>query len=164
MTDILLDACVMLEILRIDETILHYIGRFARPTFISKMLSEVPSLTEEVIETYGIKVIDAHWEDIVQSSIDSNTGPLSRQDILFFLTAKRLGDTCITMDQKLYERCISNDVPVYRFFALLKLLVSKKIITKNQAREYVYQSQNNPWIGDDVINEALRMFEEKENT
>ena len=160
MTEFLLDSCVMIEILHVEESLLYRIGKIGQPTFVDAMLGEVPMLTDDLIDTFDIKIVEADWEDMTCASLESQSGPLSFQDILCYLTAKRHGFTCLTMDKKLYEKCQSLGIPVLRFLALLLHLVQKGVLTKTEAREYARKScQRNPRMVPAVFNDFLEKLD-----
>lgn len=157
MTEFLVDSCVMLEILKIDESLLHLVGRIGRPVFAEVIRSEVPSLTNDIIDTYNIKIVEGDLEDFDRASLESRTGALSFQDIFCVLTAQRYGYTCLTMDKKLYEKCQALHVPVLRFCALLLRLVQEGVLGKSDARAYAEKSfQQNAWVSKNVLNDFLR--------
>ena len=84
MTEFLLDSCVMIEILHVEESLLYRIGKIGQPTFVDAMLGEVSMLTDDLIDTFDIKIVEADWEDMTCASLESQSGPLSFQDILCY--------------------------------------------------------------------------------
>lgn len=162
MTNFLLDSCVIIEILSIDETILYTIGRVNPPIFVDAMLDEVPPL-DDLINTSVLKIVEADNEDLAKAAEESEHGPLSWQDILFYLTAQRHGFTAVTMDKKLWQKCEALNIPTLRCFQLLLFLVKNGVLEKSQVLSFVQKSQeSNSRVAPEILKTFLKKLNELE--
>lgn len=158
----LLDSCIMIDFLRVDESLLGYINRIGQPAFMDIMRPEVPFLKQEHIERWNIHVVESHREDIAKALEKSNETSLSFEDCIFYLTAMRHDFTCVTMDGRLRKQCLECGLRVYRSLGLLLLFVNEKIMGKYDAECYAKEFHtNNTRITDNVLEDFYKNLREK---
>ncbi|MGI6746273.1 MAG: type II toxin-antitoxin system VapC family toxin [Acutalibacteraceae bacterium] len=97
----IMDACVLIDFLNADRTVLHLISRYVGPVYVvSPVVEELRDINDpgELIEL-GLSVIEPEIEDAYIAA--GNITSISFQDRLCLLTAKRHGLTCVTNDTSL---------------------------------------------------------------
>lgn len=108
----LMDACVLIDFIKADRSVLELIVKYVGSLcVISPVVAEVNEINDEgeLIEL-GLTIVEPEIEDAYTAA--SQTGPISFQDRLCLLTAKRLGFTCVTNDKNLRKLCEKENVPL----------------------------------------------------
>jgi len=108
----IMDACVLIDFLHADRTVLQLVARYVGPVYVvSPVVEEVRDIDgqEELIEL-GISVIEPEIEDAYAAA--GGAGAVSFQDRLCLLTAKRHGMTCVTNDTSLRRQCSNEGIPL----------------------------------------------------
>ncbi|WP_041463905.1 PIN domain-containing protein [Pelodictyon luteolum] len=118
----LLDACVLIDFLKADKAVLQlmvqYVGAFS---VIGPVVDEVKEINDdnELIEL-GLIIMEPALEDAYAAG--SQRGPLSFEDRLSLLTAKRHGLLLVTNDRRLRRECEPEGVAVLWGLELLAAL------------------------------------------
>ena len=118
----LLDACVLIDFLKADKAVLQlmvqYVGAFS---VIGPVVDEVKEINDdnELIEL-GLIIMEPALEDAYAAG--SQRGPLSFEDPLSLLTAKRHGLLLVTNDRRLRRECEPEGVAVLWGLELLAAL------------------------------------------
>ena len=153
----ILDACVLIDFIKADRVILASISKHLGSLHvIQEVLEEVHEIhhIEEILEL-GIKVIEPELEDVFTAA--QKRGPLSFQDWLCLLTAKRHGLTCVTNDKSLRKICQQEEIPLRWGLELLVELYRCGGTTRKDALEVARKiHKNNP---KHITVRLLRRFE-----
>lgn len=106
----IIDACVLIDFLEADRSIIRRIVKYVGPVYVtSPVVDEVNDIgNEDELSDLDIIVVEPDMEDAFAAA--GQTGPLSFQDRLCLLTAKRNGWTCVTNDKNLRKRCRQENV------------------------------------------------------
>jgi len=101
----IMDACVVIDFINADKNILKLLSDFVGPLYVtSPVIEEINGIDgEKELVKLGFSVIKPEIEDACKAG--ESSGPLSFQDWICLLTAKRCGFTCVTNDKKLREVC-----------------------------------------------------------
>mgnify|MGYP001180472457 CR=1 FL=1 len=101
----IMDACVVIDFVNAEKDILKLFAEFMGPLYIvSPVIEEINGIDgEKELVELGFSVIEPEIEDAYKAG--ESLGPLSFQDWICLLTAKRHGFICVTNDKKLREVC-----------------------------------------------------------
>ncbi|TCD48098.1 PIN domain-containing protein [Chlorobium sp. N1] len=108
----LLDACVLIDFIKADRAVLELLTRYVGGlAVIGPVLDEVKDINDEseLVEV-GVIILEPALEDAYAAG--SQSGPLSFEDRLSLLTAKRYGLFCVTNDRRLRRECAAEGVTV----------------------------------------------------
>lgn len=141
----IMDACVLIDFLHADRTVLQLVSRYVGPVYVvSPVVEELRDINGpgDLIEL-GLSVIEPEIEDAYFAA--SNITSISFQDTLCLLTAKRHGLTCVTNDTSLRRLCEAEGVPLLWGLELLLALNTAGGIPQNIA-EHIAQTihETNP--------------------
>lgn len=119
---LIMDACVLIDFLNADRTVLQSIVTHVGPLHIlSSIMDEVHEIrSKQELEDLGFVIIEPALEDAFAAG--DVTGPTSFQDRLCMLTAKRNQMTCVTNDKQLRQLCGQEKVPIVWGLQLIVLL------------------------------------------
>lgn len=123
----------MIDFINTDREVLKLLSdHFANLYVPSSVVEEVDGIVgEKELSKTGLKLIEPEIEDAYAAR--SNSGPLSFQDWLCLLTAKRHGFTCVTNDKKLRQICEKEGVKTLWGLELLIMLHQGGGITAERA-------------------------------
>jgi len=141
----IMDACVLIDFIRADRSLLELIVNYVGPVHvIGLIVDEVREIeTEEELIELGLEIVEADMEDAFIAA--GGPGPLSFQDRLCLLTAKRHGFTCVTNDKRLRKECEEESVPILWGLRLLIELQKRGGISGAAAWEIARRiHKNNP--------------------
>ncbi|MDO9509632.1 MAG: hypothetical protein Q7I97_09915 [Thermovirgaceae bacterium] len=116
---LIMDACVLIDFLNSDRKIFKLISEYVGTLYVaSPVVDEINGIeSEEDLIKMGLEVVEPEIEDAYTAG--SNVGPLSFQDWVCLLTAKRLGLICVTNDKKLIHTCEKEGVGTLRGLRLV---------------------------------------------
>jgi predicted nucleic acid-binding protein len=119
---LIMDACVLIDFLNSDRKVFRLISDHLGTLYVaSPVLDEIKEIeNEQELVEIGLKVVEPETGDAMAAG--GNVGPLSFQDWICLLTAKRNGFTCVTNDKKLMQTCKKEGVDTIRGLALLAKL------------------------------------------
>lgn len=106
----IMDACVLIDFIKADPVVLQLIVKHVGLLHvIGPVIDEVDEIEDEndLIEL-GLIVVEPEIEDAFTAG--SLSGPLSFQDWLCMLTAKRHHFSCVTNDKNLRKQCKNNGI------------------------------------------------------
>jgi len=155
----ILDACVLIDYVKADRFVLElavkHIGRICVPMTIVDEVEDIEG--PEDLQELGIEIFEPELEDALDAA--SRKGPLSMQDWICFLSAKRWGCVCVTSDKRLRRQCEEEKVPVMWGLEILAKLVDSNGISAEGAMDVATKIHNlNPKFITDGI---LRRLAEK---
>lgn len=106
----IMDACVLIDFIKTGRAVLELVVKHVGPLYVtSPMFDEVNEIDDESeLVSLGLIIIEPEIEDAYAAS--SRSGPLSFEDWLCLLTAKRHGFTCVTSDKNLRKLCRQESV------------------------------------------------------
>lgn len=130
----IMDACVLIDFIKTDSSVLRLIARYVGPIHvISLVVEEVNQVeNEEDLIELGLIVVEPEVEDAYSAA--SAPGPTSFQDRLCLLTAKRHGFACVTNDTNLRKLCKQKGVPLLWGLELLAELHKARGIPGKEAK------------------------------
>jgi predicted nucleic acid-binding protein len=108
----IVDACVVIDFIQADRSVLRLIAEHVGPVHvIEPIVEEISHIenSEELIEL-GLTIIEELELEDAYAAVAP--GPISFQDRLCLLTAKRYGFTCVTNDKNLRKLCEQEKVPL----------------------------------------------------
>jgi len=108
----IMDACVLIDFIKTDRTVLELIVKHVGPVHvISPIVEEVGEIDDESeLLELGLAIMEPEIEDAYAAA--SHSGPISFQDRLCLLTAKRHGFKCVTNDKSLRKLCEQEGIPL----------------------------------------------------
>lgn len=106
----IMDACVLIDFIKTERAVLELVVNHVGPLYVtSPVVDEVNEIDDESeLVSLGLTVIEPEIADAYAAS--SRSGPLSFEDWLCLLTAKRHGFTCVTNDKNLRKICRQENV------------------------------------------------------
>ncbi len=115
----IMDACVLIDFIKTDRTVLELVVKHVGPLHVASLVvDEVKEIDDEnELIALGLIIVEPEIEDAYIASVQS--GPLSFEDWLCLLTAKRNGFTCVTNDKNLRRLCEQEKVPLLWGLGLL---------------------------------------------
>lgn len=129
----IMDACVVIDFINADRNILKAISDFIGSLYVaSPIIEEINGIDgEKELVELGLSVIEPDIEDAYKAG--ENSSPLSFQDWICLLTAKRYGFTCVTNDKKLREICNKEGVKTLWGLELIVELYKAGTMTAERA-------------------------------
>jgi predicted nucleic acid-binding protein len=119
---LILDACVLIDLVEVDETVLSALVRHLGPVYIAaQVLAEVDNLDEARAIELGVQVVEPSLELLARAS--AGRARLSFQDHICLLLAAERGWACVTNDRALRRVCESEGVAVYWGLQIIAQLV-----------------------------------------
>jgi len=108
----IMDACVLIDFIKAERAVLDLVVKHIGPLYVTiPVVDEVNEIDDEnELVALGLIVIEPEIEDAYAAG--GRSGPLSFEDWLCLLTAKRHGFTCVTNDKNLRKLCEQEGVPV----------------------------------------------------
>ena len=96
---------MLIDFIKADRTVLELVVKHVGPLHVtSPVVDEVSEIDDEnELVALGLIIIEPEIEDAYAAS--DRSGPLSFEDWLCLLTAKRHGFTCVTYDKNLRRFC-----------------------------------------------------------
>lgn len=133
----IMDACVLIDFIKSDRSVLELIVKYVGPLHVvSLLVDEIKEIDgEEELAALGLIIVEPEIEDAYTAGAQS--GPLSFEDWLCLLTARRRGFTCVTNDKNLRKLCRHEKVPLLWGLELLLKLHKAGGITNKEAEELV---------------------------
>lgn len=106
----IMDACVLIDFIKTERAVLELVVNHVGPLYVTTpVVDEVNEIDDESeLVSLGLTVIEPEIEDAYAAG--SRSGPLSFEDWLCLLTAKRHGFTCVTNDKNLRKICRQESV------------------------------------------------------
>lgn len=107
----IMDACVLIDFIKADRAVLKLIVQHVGSLHVtSPVVDEINEIEDEnELVELGLIIIEPEIEDAYAAA--SQPGPISFQDRLCLLAAKRHGFTCVTNDKNLRKLCKQEGVP-----------------------------------------------------
>jgi len=108
----IMDACVLIDFIKAERAVLELVVKNVGPLYVtSPVVEEVKEIDDEdELAALGLIIVEPEIEDAYTAGIQS--GPLSFEDWLCLLTARRHGFTCVTNDKNLRKLCKQERVPL----------------------------------------------------
>ncbi len=108
----ILDACVLIDFIKADRSVLRLIANHVGQIHVaSPVVDEINEVDgESELEELGLIIIEPEIEDAYAAAAES--GSTSFQDRLCMYVSKRLGFTCVTNDKNLRSLCEKENVPL----------------------------------------------------
>ena len=130
-----MDACVLIDFIKTDPTVLRLIAEFVGPVHVvGAVVEEVNQIEkEEDLIEFGLIIVEPEIEDAYAAA--GTSGPISFQDRLCLLTAKRYGFVCVTNDANLRTHCQKENVPLLWGLEILAELHKAGGISAKDAEE-----------------------------
>jgi predicted nucleic acid-binding protein len=109
----IMDACVLIDFIKAQRTVLELVVRHVGPLHVtSPVVDEVNEIdNESELVELGLLIVEPELEDAFMAASQYG-GPTSFQDRLCLLAAKRHGFTCVTNDKNLRKLCKQEGVPI----------------------------------------------------
>ncbi|MBN1548488.1 MAG: hypothetical protein JW902_17695 [Syntrophaceae bacterium] len=108
----IMDACVLIDFIKAERAVLELVVKYVGPLHVtSPVVDEVSEIDgENELAELGLIIVEPEIEDAYNAG--GQSGPLSFEDWLCFLTAKRYGYTCVTNDKNLRKLCKQEGIPL----------------------------------------------------
>ena len=102
----IMDACVLIDFIKAERAVLELVVKYVGPLYVtSPVVEEIHEIDDEnELVNLGLIIIEPEIED-AYTAAGTVAGPLSFEDWLCLLTAKRNGFTCVTNDKNLRKFC-----------------------------------------------------------
>lgn len=156
---LILDANVLIDLISADAHLLRQLARHLGTVHVLDIvLDEVNEIEDEShARALGLEIIESEQEDI-STAIADTASPVSFQDRMCLLSAKRYTYTCVTNDKKLRSLCTEQGVCIVWGLELLLNLASTGTVKKERlARAGKKIQQMNPlYIKKSILDEFLR--------
>lgn len=106
----IMDACVLIDFIKAERAVLELVVKhIGRLHVTNSIVDEVNEIDEDQLVALGFTIIEPEVEDAYAAG--ARSGPLSFEDWLCLLTAKRHGFSCVTNDRNLRKFCKQEGVP-----------------------------------------------------
>lgn len=141
----IMDACVLIDFIKTQRAVLELVANYIGPLYVtSPMTDEINEIDDEnELVALGLIIIEPEIEDAYTAG--GRSGPLSFEDWLCLLTAKRHGFTCVTNDKNLRKRCRQEGVSLLWGLELLAELHKVGGIPATEAERLAHAIQrSNP--------------------
>ncbi|NLV97975.1 MAG: PIN domain-containing protein [Desulfovibrionales bacterium] len=156
----IMDACVLIDFIKTERTVLELVSKHIGPLYVtSPVVDEVKEIdNENELIALGLIIIEPEIEDAYVAS--SRFGPLSLEDWLCLLTAKRHGFTCVTNDKNLRKLCQQEEVSLLWGLELVAELYKVGGITHQEASIFAQSiRQSNPkHITEEIISRFMDLI------
>jgi len=154
----ILDADVLIDYCNSDIGILglvsEHLGRIYVPT---PTLAEVRQITPARCRELGLTLFEPEVDDLLRAA--GRYGPLSFQDHLCLILAKKHKWICVTNEKLLHRRCEEAGIPVLRGLRLMVSLVEKDVLLAREALAVAEQiRESNPRF---ITSEIVERFKEE---
>jgi|GEM_PF-259376 rRNA-processing protein FCF1 len=156
-TFLILDANVLIDFVKCDDTIIKLICKHVGQIFLATpIFDEIKEIDESDCIELGIKLVEPELEQVMLAS--EKEGPLSFQDKLCLILAKKEGWTCVTNDVPLRKRCESEGVPLIWGIELICILVESGGLPIEHAKEIILDIKklNPKYITDKIVENAFK--------
>jgi predicted nucleic acid-binding protein len=132
----IMDACVLIDFIKAERAVLELVVKHIGPLHVtSPVLDEVNEIDDEnELVALGLIIIEPEIEDAYTAG--GRSGPLSFEDWLCLLTAKRHGLTCVTNDKNLRKLCKQEGVSLLWGLELVAELHKVGGITGKEAEAF----------------------------
>jgi predicted nucleic acid-binding protein len=133
----IMDACVLIDFIKAERAVLELVVKYIGPLHVtSPVVNEVNEIDDEnELVALGLIIIEPEIEDAYAAG--GRSGPLSFEDWLCLLTAKRHGFTCVTNDKNLRTLCKQEGVSLLWGLELVAELHKVGGITGKEAEVFV---------------------------
>ena len=162
---LLLDACVLIDYLKTDRSILPLIARHVGPIHVASPVSdEVNEITREKdLARLGLIVVEPEIEDALAAATER--GSTSFQDRLCCLTARRFGFVCVTNDTRLRKRCQREGLPVLWGLQLIGELHANGGISARRAITFANRMhETNPWhLSEKIVQRFIKAIQDRQD-
>ena len=129
---LILDACVLIDFVEADRSILRVVAESLSPIAIARpVFDEVQQLDEDEADELGLEIVDIDFALAVQAA--APVGALSFEDRICVLLATREGWTCVSNDVALRRSCEQENVPVMWGLELLLKVAQAGGVGKKEA-------------------------------
>ena len=132
----IMDACVLIDFIKAERAVLELVVKHIGPLHVtSPVVDEVNEIDHEnELVALGLIIIEPEIEDAYAAG--GRSGPLSFEDWLCLLTAKRHGFTCVTNDKNLRRLCKQEGVSLLWGLELVAELHKVGGITSKEAEVF----------------------------
>jgi predicted nucleic acid-binding protein len=153
---LILDACVLIDYLDADESVLAEIARHLGCVHVAAtVLEEVNGLDESRAAELGLRVVEPSLELLADAAV--RRGGLSFQDHVCLLLAKQEGWTCVTSDGALRKACVDDGVQVLWGLEPIALLVERGHMVADVAVELAGRiAALNPYVTSEIVLRFVR--------
>lgn len=154
---LILDTNILIDYYRCDQTLIKLICTYVGQIYIaSPILSEIKELSASDCDSLGVKLIEPELEEIWVASSERR-GPLSFQDQLCLILAKKHSWTCVTNDKPLRRECEGEGVHIIWGIELICMLVEAGGLPKKDAKDVILRikTNNHKYIKDSVVESAF---------
>jgi len=133
--DLLVDADVLIDYLKTDESILQLAGCHVATLHVTSLTvaEEVDGLDGGRCARLGLRVVEPDLEQVVAAA--GKRGPFSFHDVICLLVAKERAWNCLTNDKALRHACEAEGVGVTWGLELMVKLVATRHLTRLKAVE-----------------------------
>ena len=148
---LILDACVLIDYLDADESVLAEIARHLGCVHVAAtVLEEVNGLDESRAAELGLRVVEPSLELLAEAAV--RRGGLSFQDHVCLLLAKQEGWICVTSDGALRKACVDDGVQVLWGLEPIALLVERGHMAADVAVEVAGRiAAVNPYVTGEIV-------------
>jgi len=161
----IMDACVLIDFIKAERTILELVVKHIGPLHIpSPVVEEINEIDDESeLVELGLIILEPEIEDAFAAATPS--GPISFQDRLCLLAAKRHGFTCVTNDKNLRNLCRQEDVPLFWGLELIAKLHKVGGITSKEAEiiAKAIRKSNPKHITDKIVSLFINIIRRQES-
>lgn len=161
----IMDACVLIDFIKADRRVLELFVKYIGPLHVASLVvDEVKEIDgEDELTALGMIIVEPEIEDAYIAGAQS--GPLSFEDWLCMLTARRHGFTCVTNDKNLRKLCQQEKVPLLWGLELMLKLHKAGGITGKEAEELAKAiRQTNPkHITEKIVSDFMKHIKNQED-
>ena len=161
----IMDACVLIDFIKAQRSVLELVVKHVGPLYVtSPVVDEVKEIDDEKdLVELGLLIVEPELEDAYMAASQSG-GPLSFQDRLCLLAAKRHGFTCVTNDKNLRKSCTQEGVPILWGLELLAELHKAGGISEKEAKRIAQaiRTSNPKHITANIISRFIEIIRHQE--
>lgn len=123
---VILDACVLIDFLSTDRSLLRLAGKVFTLHVASVVLAEVDGADEATLLALGVRVVEPSLD--LSADAAGRGGALSFEDWASLLLASERGWACVTNDRRLRRECATCGVEALWGLEILGTLVAQRLL------------------------------------
>ena len=154
---LILDANILIDLCKCDRTIIKLICTYVGQIYLATpVLPEIHDIDERYCEEIGIILVEPELDQMILAS--EAKGPLSFQDKICLLLAKKNGWICVTNDKPLRQKCEMEGVQLIWGIELICILVESGGLPMKHAKHIILEIKglNPKYITETIVENAFK--------
>lgn len=133
---LILDANVLIDFIKCDKSIIKLICTYVGQIYLATpILDEIKDLCETDCIELGINLVEPELEHLLLAA--QPIGPLSFQDKLCLILARKYSFTCVSNDKPLRQKCEMEGIPLIWGIELICIVVESGGLPADNAKDII---------------------------